>query len=221
MEKEIKPSIANETNKNKHECQKLEEKLKLFSNNLKKRDFYKYETGREMAMKKLDEVYAEIEDIENTIQDLGFNATKFKEPQLMDGCKKHVETVTAECAGMKVLWDQISTLQKTFDVWLSTQFSETKPYDMEDDAKKIQKGIREMKVDKKSNTYMGVLDEIKKWLVFLPMIQELRDEAMRDRHWDMIRAKVGNFADPNTLKLSDVFDLNLNKYQDDVLDVTE
>lgn len=78
-----------------------------------------------------------------------------------------------------------------------------------------------MKVDKKSNTYMGVLDEIKKWLVFLPMIQELRDEAMRDRHWDMIRAKVGNFADPNTLKLSDVFDLNLNKYQDDVLDVTE
>lgn len=37
----------------------------------------------------------------------------------------------------------------------------------------------------------------------------------------MIRKKVGNFADPNTLLLKDIFNLNLNKYAEDVLDTTE
>lgn len=221
MEKEIKPSITNETQKNKNEINKLEDQLKLFSNNLKKRDFYKYDTGREMAIKKLEAVYDEIDDIEKKIEDLGFNAKKFKEAHLIEGCNKHVESVKAECQGMKILWDQISTLQMTFNSWLESKWPDTKPYDMEDDAKKIQKNVREMKVDKKSNTYVGCLEEIKKWLVFLPMIQELRDDAMRERHWDMIRKKVGNFADPNTLALKDIFNLNLNKYAEDVLDTTE
>lgn len=84
---------------------------------------------------------------------------------------------------------------------------------MEDEAKKNMKNLKEMKVDKKNNAYIGIQDEIKKWLVFLPMIAELRDDAMRDRHWDAIRKKVGvNFADPNTLLLKDIFNLNLNKF---------
>ena len=47
-----------------------------------------------------------------------------------------------------------------------------------------------MKVDKKCNSYLGIQDEVKKWLVFLPLIAELRDDAMRDRHWKMIKDKV-------------------------------
>ena len=70
MEKEIKPNIGSETQKNKNEIIKLEESLKMFSNNLKKRDFYKYDTGREMAIKKLEAVYDEIDEIENKIEEL-------------------------------------------------------------------------------------------------------------------------------------------------------
>ena len=47
-----------------------------------------------------------------------------------------------------------------------------------------------MKVDKKCNAYLGIQDEVKRWLVFLPLIAELRDDAMRDRHWKMIKEKV-------------------------------
>jgi dynein heavy chain len=54
---------------------------------------------------------------------------------------------------------------------------------MEDEVKKLQKTLKEMKVDKKANAYNGILEEIKKWLLFLPLIAELRDPAMRERHW--------------------------------------
>jgi len=59
-----------------------------------------------------------------------------------------------------------------------------------------------MKVDKRANAFSGILDEIKKWLIFLPLIAELRDPAMRDRHWNAIRAKVkSNFVVDDKLLL--------------------
>lgn len=45
---------------------------------------------------------------------------------------------------------------------------------------------------------------------------------MRDRHWDMIREKVGsNFVIDNNLYLKDIYDLNLNKYKEDVEEITD
>jgi dynein heavy chain len=61
---------------------------------------------------------------------------------------------------------------------------------MEDEVKKLMKTLRDMKVDKRANAYIGINEEIKKWLIFLPLIAELADPAMRDRHWDAIRVKV-------------------------------
>lgn len=61
---------------------------------------------------------------------------------------------------------------------------------MEDEAKRNLKILKDMKIDKRANAYNGLLDEIKKWLIFLPLIAELADPAMRERHWDAIRKKV-------------------------------
>jgi dynein heavy chain len=92
---------------------------------------------------------------------------------------------------MKMLWDHISHVQQIFAGYLSASWAETQPFEMEDDVKKNMKILKDMKVDKRANAYGGILDEIKKWLIFLPLIAELADPAMRDRHWDAIRLKVG------------------------------
>lgn len=82
--------------------------------------------------------------------------------------------------------------------------------------------LKEMKIDKKSLAYTGILDEIKNWLVFLPLIAELSGDAMRERHWNSIRKKIGiNFPDPVTLKLKDIYNLSLEKFKDDVEEVCE
>lgn len=73
---------------------------------------------------------------------------------------------------------------------MTTLWSKTEPFEMEDEAKRNLKILKDMKVDKRANAYNGLLDEIKKWLIFLPLIAELADPAMRDRHWNAIRKKV-------------------------------
>jgi len=79
-----------------------------------------------------------------------------------------------------------------------------------------------MKVDKKANAYNGILDETKKWLVFLPLIAELAEKAMRPRHWDMVKEKVGvQFTIDENLLLRDIYNLNLGKYQEDVEEITD
>lgn len=93
---------------------------------------------------------------------------------------------------------------------------------MEEDVKKLMKTLKDMRCDKKCNAYLGILEDIKKWLVFLPLIAELRDEAMRPRHWQAIKAKVQkDFEVIDKLTLRDVFNLNLNKYQEDVEEITD
>jgi dynein heavy chain len=96
---------------------------------------------------------------------------------------------------------------------MEAKWVETNPYDMEEDVKKVFKTLKDSKCDKKCNAYLGILEDIKKWLVFLPLIAELRDDAMRDRHWQALKVKVQKEFEVNdTLTLRDVFNLNLNKY---------
>jgi dynein heavy chain len=105
---------------------------------------------------------------------------------------------------------------------MTSKWIETDPFDMEDECKKLLKSLKDMKVDKKQNAYQGILDEIKKWLVFLPLIADLRDDAMRDRHWKAIKDKVQkDFNVDDKLLLRDVFELNLNKFQEDVEEITD
>lgn len=85
--------------------------MKLFTQQLKQRDFYKYECGREQALVKLDHVYSEIQDLETRIENFGYTATKFGNPNLIDGCNKQVDAIKTECGNMKMLWDHISTCQ--------------------------------------------------------------------------------------------------------------
>jgi hypothetical protein len=41
--------------------------------------------------------------------------------------------------------------------WIGIQ-----PFDIEDEVKKLMKALKDMKVDKRANAYVGILDEIKK-----------------------------------------------------------
>jgi dynein heavy chain len=93
---------------------------------------------------------------------------------------------------------------------------------MEDEVKKLMKTLKEMKVDKRANAYNGLLEENKKWLIFLPLIGELRSPAMRDRHWNAIRTKVkSNFQVDDKLTLQEVYALELQSYKEDVEEITD
>ena len=101
--------------------------------------------------------------------------------------------------------------------WENTQTST-----MDEEVKKLERTLKSMKVDKKCNAYIGLLEEIKKWMKFIPLCEQLREPAMRERHWDMIREKVqSNFVIDANLKLSDIYDLELGKIGEDVEEICD
>lgn len=51
--KEIQPLVENESKKNVQVIGKFEEKLKGYITDLKKQEFYKYDTGKEQSMVKI------------------------------------------------------------------------------------------------------------------------------------------------------------------------
>jgi dynein heavy chain len=190
---------------------------------MKKRDFYKYDCGREMAQKKLDAVFGEIADFESKITDYGYISAKLTTGgNLIENAFKMVDTIKIEVTNMKGLWDHISYCQQIFTNNLAGKWEVINCGEMEDEVKKLQKTLKEMKVDKKTNAYNGLLEEVKKWLLFLPLIAELRDPSMRERHWQKLRDRVQvNFVVDSKFTLRDIWNLNLNKYAEDVEETTD
>lgn len=220
--KEIASTVENEKEKTKALIKKLEDDMKTYTNELKKRDFYFYKTGPEEAQSKLNGVGDEIKEFEERTGDYGYNAEKFGAPELIEQSQQMIESIKGEVESMNVLWDHIKLCETTFDVYMTSKWIETKPYDMEEDVKKLMKTTKEIKVDKKCNAYTGLITNIKSWLTFLPLIAELRDESMRDRHWAKLKKEIKKDFDINDkLLLRDVYNLNLNEQAEAVEEITD
>jgi len=222
VSKTIKPLVIQENDINNHNIKKLEEDITTFTQEMKKREFFQYSCGATVAIAKLDGVYGELKIFEDGRDNYGDFAEKFNNPELIQKAVKDIEGIKMTIDNMKSLWDHVDVCQKAFSRFMNNKWIDTQPFDMEDEVKKLMKTLKDMKVDKRANAYAGILEEIKKWLIFLPLIAELADKSMRDRHWDAIKAKVGvQFTIDDNLLLKDIYDLNLGKYQEDVEEITD
>ena len=190
---------------------------------MKQRDIYKYDTGRDQALQSLKNVQEEIKEFQAKISGFKYTSQKFGNPEIIEVSERQIDVVINETEAMQGLWDHIAKCQLLFQGYMDNKWVETRTADMEEEVKRERDILTKMnKVDKKSKAYMGLLDECKKWQQFLPLINGLRDEAMRDRHWDIIREKVNsNFVVDDKLTLREIYDLNLGKIADDVEEVAE
>lgn len=221
IRKEITPLVQSEDERNKTLIKKLEDELKDFFTQIKKRDFYKYQ-GVAVANEALEKINVELKAFTEKIEYYGTNAVKFGSPDSINASIKQLEAIQTEVENMKILWEHIDLCLGKFESYMKSKWVETNPFDMEDECKKLMRSLKEMKVDKKQHAYNGILEDIKAWLIFLPLIGDLRDDAMRDRHWQKIKDKVQkDFSVDDKLLLKDVFELNLGKYKEDVEEITD
>lgn len=190
VSKEIAPQCQNENEKNLSYIKKLEEDLKNYYAELKRRPFFQYATGVEKSKELISLVGEETIQFEEKIADYGYIAEKFGSPDIMQNSIKQVEQIKNDCENMRIFWEHVGKMQDLYEEYMNTMWIKTSPFDMEEEVKTLNKQVKEMKIDKKCNAYLGIIEETKKWLVFLPLIAELRDEAMRPRHWDSIKEKV-------------------------------
>jgi len=115
VKKEIQPLVAAEKDKNTHNIKNLEEQIIQFTQDMKKREFFQYKCGTEVALQKLDGVFDELKTFEDQIADFGDNAAKFGDPGQINKAAKDIEQIKITVDNMKVLWDHIDFCTKRFE----------------------------------------------------------------------------------------------------------
>jgi dynein heavy chain len=82
-------------------------------------------------------------------------------------------------------------------------------------------------IDKKSNVFIGINKDIRNWLVFLPLISEMKNDAMivdDDRHWDAIKEHLKqDFTVEDDMKLNMFWDMNIYdpKLREEIEEITD
>jgi len=97
---------------------------------------------------------------------------------------------------------------------------------MEDEVKSLRKQLLEIKgIDRKSNTFLGINEDIKKWATFMPLLNELKDPSMiveDGRHWKKVKTLVQQeFEVDDSLFIQKIWDMKLFNFKDEIEDVTD
>jgi len=127
---------------------------------------------------------------------------------------------------VKKLWDHIKRCNKVFDSYLLLQYIKISPGEMEDEVKSLRKALLDIKgVDRKSNTFLGINEDIKKWATFMPLLNELKDPSMiveDGRHWNKVKSLVKTqFEIDGSLTIQTIWDLKLFNFKDEIEDITD
>jgi dynein heavy chain, axonemal len=97
---------------------------------------------------------------------------------------------------------------------------------MEDEVKSLRKSLLDIKgIDRKSNTFLGINEDIKKWATFMPLLNELKDPSMivdDGRHWKKVKTLVEKEFDVDgTLLIQTIWDMKLFNFKDEIEDITD
>lgn len=226
VEKDIALPVKTEGDKAKDNLMKFEEMLKEYFFNMKKESFYSYRTGIDSAFGQLDVVATRIQGYEKTLKEFEEYSKMFNFPEAISQPQKNLDQVKGEINAVRNLWVQIKKLDNQFTEYKERKWVEVDTNDMEDEVKKLRKELMDLRgIDKKSNCFQGINDDVKKWATFLPLLGELKDKSMEvadDRHWNKIRELVKKDVKvTEEMPLSVIWDLKLFDHKDGIEEITD
>ncbi|CAG9313552.1 unnamed protein product [Blepharisma stoltei] len=222
VKKDIAPMVATEADKCKQQIKNFEEELKVYFNNVKKKDFQKYETGVYNALKSLTEEESKLGNDQNALDELEHLAIYFGFPEAVTGCLKQLEQNQFDVKTMRQLWNHIEKVLAMYDKYLGSTWSEIQSSEWEEDNKKLMGNLREMKADKKSSAFQGINATMKTWATFLPLVTQLKEDCMMDRHWSLLKKVLSHeFTINEHFTLQRLYDMHLHKYSEQVEEIVD
>ena len=183
-ELEIAPILEIETGKYKALIHQFETGvLRTLQASVKADVFYHYKTGVTKALARLDEVQSTVIKLDQELSEFEFVAKSFGYAEILKGSTAVLRSVKDELSLVKALWDSVHEREAVCASYLAQRLVNVQADAMEEEIKGMVKKLRELKIDKKSDCFVGEMDSVRKWLLFVPLMAELKDPSMRDRHW--------------------------------------
>ncbi|XP_047352693.1 dynein beta chain, ciliary-like [Vespa velutina] len=170
--------------------------------------------------KKMDDINVEIMKFENELNDLKKTANIF-EHRVEEF--KHIVQARRELKLVKMLWDYVNIIRTSLDEWETTIW---KKIDVEGTDLECKKFIRELRqIDKDArnwNLYIEIEGQLKNMMSSLRAVSELKNTAIKDRHWLQLMAETGvRFTMDDKTILKDLLKLELHKYEEEVKEIVD
>ncbi|CAK0896951.1 unnamed protein product, partial [Prorocentrum cordatum] len=200
----------------------FEAELRAYQGGLRREAYYVYRSGVELAQSKLRSVEDELDRKRAELEDLLHIATNFEYPEELVRSQAVLQQMRDEVAIVKALWEYEIGRIKMTEGFLVKRWHEVRADEMEDDIKASQKKLRETKIDKKLDVFLGMQSVVKDWTVFCPLVADLTHPSMRPRHWAALMAICGRTVQVHSgMLLRDVWNLELHKLSAEVQDLGE
>ncbi|CAH0551274.1 unnamed protein product [Brassicogethes aeneus] len=214
----VAPLQAMQVNAIKRRISLFEIRQTMYKDMFEKLDFYNWKCKN--VYKLLDKTNREITGLEEEREKIQEQANLF---DLVLQEFKQLKYVRKEIKQIKQLWDYVNMVRSNIDEWKTTLWKKIDVEAMEMECKKFGKEIRQMDKDvKEFDVYINLEGAIKNMLTSLRAITELQNPAIRDRHWiQLMQATKVRFKMDDSTTLSDLLELNLHNYEEEVKTIVD
>jgi len=236
-EKQAK-SQSREADNLKKESKEFEDKVNGFFKAFRKETPFEYMDDYNKAYEMIDAVHHGPNDFEmamedETTQPLGSvkemqdAAAKLNELQELFELYvieyREIASCAKDAVNVKSVWDVVAMVQTVYVEWKKTKWDDINVEELQEQNKKLGKEVKGCdKVVKNWPCYKGLEDSVKNMQSSLPLVEELRSKAMRDRHWKQVMRACGTeFKMDESFTFGGMLDLELHKYEDDVLEIVD
>lgn len=165
--------------------------------------------GVENAMISIAEYSGQIETSLKTQASLKKGLNVFKIDQVLN---KDMEGLHGQLDSLKQVWQLTEEFDTVFNSWKQLPFLNLSGIEMEETVAKFIKKFSKLPKDAKERDVFQVLkDRVNQTKRSIPLLLELKNPALRDRHWSKLMEEIGKQFDPHSeeFTLEKIFSLAL------------
>ena len=239
-EKQAK-SQSREADNLKKEGKEFEDKVLGFQKAFRKHMPFEYTVDFDQAYAQIDAVHHGPNDLEmdigeegnqksvkmGSLQEIAIAAKELNELQELFELYvieyREIASCTKDARMVKSVWDVIAMVEIIYTEWKKTKWDDINVEELQEQNKKLQKEVKACdKMVKNWPCYKGLEDSVKNMQSSLPLVEELRSKAMRDRHWKQVMKACGtDFKMDDSFTFGSMLALELHKFEDDVLEIVD
>jgi dynein heavy chain len=221
-EKAIVPITAKMAEKTEFEMEKYCRKFKLMEMDFRAKPMWQYETGAKAAFQDMAEARKEVLEKQIECQKKQHLCEIFGYPNAIDEAKEYMSMLEGYLESMDILWNVIDDFNSMYLRDKDVLWREIDLEQVENRAKKQCKIVKKCPENVKFSNAFQELDQITKdFRDVTPLMQQLSEPYIRDRHWEKIKQVLGDAAagfsspleDPDVL-FGNLLDLKMSEKMD-------
>ncbi|KAJ3024564.1 UNVERIFIED_CONTAM: Dynein heavy chain 2, axonemal [Siphonaria sp. JEL0065] len=144
----------------------------------------------------------------------GLRVFKLEQPP-----SKEIGQINTELDNLQQIWQLTSDWVTVWEDWRTKPFLTLDAAEMEESVQKFLKKLQKMGKELKDwDVYSNLREKISQCRRTIPVLQDLKNPALRDRHWNQIMEETGKTFDPNSAQFSleKIFEIGLDQYGESI-----